>query len=873
MRASAAFFAAFLFVLAGAAAAEPPTLDALRFLPGDDALAGAWGDQSPPDIARGGDGFLAVWGDARAYEGKYDIYGALLDAAGNPVGASFAINQDDGSQTDPKVAWNGQNWLVVFLSDGLLKAARVAPDKTVLDPVPISIASPGAGAGVTIASDGSSWAVLWAGTSAGNADLRGARISAAGAVLDPGGVQVLPETYYIRSVGPMAFCQNRYFMVWAGDSGVMALRLTPTLQKMDAGPITIAGSASYAETAPNIAANANEFFVTWTETDNSYWVEQIKGSRVSPAGVAATPGGVPINENKSGGTGADVAWDGTQWIVAWTGPGALANRVSAAGIVLDGTGFQLASATAFYDARSAAVAGAPGGGAKVVWMDYRSHLENDIWGASVDSAGGASGPDALVGISAPAQQNPRIVWNGSGYTVAWISQTSTASRVLVQRLDASGVPIDQQPVEVVAGTNLVEPWIAWSGTRYLVTWKSRTNVRVYARRLAPDLSFQDAAPIEVMTGDGPAVAALGDVFLVVVQNSPSYWQWRDTYAQRIDGATGTKLGNLIVLPGGFAWAGTVGTVGNRWLVSWEAHYSHNQSPYTLSAAWVNPDGTLGPNFGLVSGSGFGTAGVEIASHPQLGAIVYSTTRMPSASNGEISMMRVRADGTFVDGYTGFNLTGNAPGEQYAPAAAWNGVEFVTAFQDTRASTPYVSFPKSDIYASRASAEGVVQDGIGGFAVETTAETEWQPAVAGSGGFTMVAASHLRGADFGALRIGVRRLIPAGLPLPAVDGLRFASASNLNWNGTKAPVVYDILRGDLAALASQGSIAGAACFADDLPSTDHADAAVPAGGTGFYYLVRADRSGSIPGTYDDPVTNRQAHGRDDDVGAGGCAHTP
>jgi hypothetical protein len=64
----------------------------------------------------------------------------------------------------------------------------------------------------------------------------------------------------------------------------------------------------------------------------------------------------------------------------------------------------------------------------VVWQDYRSHLENDVWGASVRSNGGANGPDAIVSVSAPSQQDPRIVWNGSGYAVAWVSQTSTASR-------------------------------------------------------------------------------------------------------------------------------------------------------------------------------------------------------------------------------------------------------------------------------------------------------------------------------------------------------------------------------------------------------------------------------------------------------------
>jgi hypothetical protein len=871
MRHLVVILSSLLASLAPGAFAAPPALGPLQFLPGDAALAGASGEQAAPDLARGGDGFLAVWSDARAQEGKYDVYGIRLDAAGDPVGASFAINQDDGSQVRPLVAWNGQNWLVAFMSNATLSAVRVAPDGSLLDAQPIAIASPGSDAAYLLASDGAGWAVLWAGRTAGSADLRGARIGASGTVLDPGGVQILPETYFVRPIDSIAFCKDRYLVVWGADAGIVGLRLSPTLQKLDPSPITIAGGA-YFESAPEIAGNGTEFYLVWTESDNSYWVNQIKGSRVSLAGVAATPAGVPVNENLSGGSGADVAWDGTRWVAAWTGAGAFANRISAAGSVLDGTGFQLASGTVLYDARDIAAAGAPGGGAKAVWTDYRNHLENDIWGAMA-GASGTAGPNAIVGLSAPSQQSPRVVWNGNGYTVAYLSLTSGGGRVLVQRLDAGGAAIDQHPVEVAAGPDVVEPWIAWSGTRYLVVWKTRSDVRVHARRLAPDLSLQDVAPIEVMAGDGPSVAALGDVFLVAAQNSPSYWQWRDTYAQRIDGATGAKLGGLIGLAGGFAWAGTVGTVGNRWLLSWEAHYSHNESPYTLVAAWVNADGTAGPNFGLVSGSGFGTAGVEIASHPQLGAIVYSTTRAPSASNGEIYLIRVQADGALPDGYTGLLVTGNASGNQYAPGAAWNGVEFVAAFQDDRASTPFVDYPESDIYASRVTSAAVVLDGVGGFPVETAPVPEWQPAVAGSGGDTLVAASHLRGGEFGSLRVGVRRLIPADAPLPAVDGLRFQGGMSIVWNGGKAGTVYDMLRGDLRALATVGSIADAACLADDLPSTSHDDTSRPGAGTGFYYLVRADRSGSVPGTYDDPVTTGLAHGRDDDVGGSGCPHIP
>ena len=93
-----------------------------QFVPGDDAIGAAAGDQSAPAIARGGDTFLVVWSDKRSnpnggiyfeFETSNDIYGVRLDATGNPLEpVSFPIAAGPGSQENPKVVWNGTNWLV-----------------------------------------------------------------------------------------------------------------------------------------------------------------------------------------------------------------------------------------------------------------------------------------------------------------------------------------------------------------------------------------------------------------------------------------------------------------------------------------------------------------------------------------------------------------------------------------------------------------------------------------------------------------------------------------------------------------------------------------------------------------------------------------
>jgi subtilisin family serine protease len=53
--------------------------------------------------------------------------------------------------------------------------------------------------------------------------------------------------------------------------------------------------------------------------------------------------------------------------------------------------------------------------------------------------------------------------------------------------------------------------------------------------------------------------------------------------------------------------------------------------------------------------------------------------------------------------------------------------------------------------------------------------------------------------------------------------------------------YDLLRGDVGALQSSGSIAAAACRANDLTTPSFDDADLPAPGAAFYYLARAQNS--------------------------------
>ena len=75
----------------------------------------------------------------------------------------------------------------------------------------------------------------------------------------------------------------------------------------------------------------------------------------------------------------------------------------------------------------------------------------------------------------------------------------------------------------------------------------------------------------------------------------------------------------------------------------------------------------------------------------------------------------------------------------------------------------------------------------------------------------------------------------------VSGVRFRSASGLDWNGAAAGsgtgARYDVVRGTLQA----GAGGGATCLANDAAARTLTDASVPAPGTAFTYIVRASNA--------------------------------
>jgi hypothetical protein len=200
----------------------------------------AGGGPAPAAVASDGSGWLAAW-----YNYPAGIYAARIGADGALLG-TITLSEAPGGF--PAVAYADGVYLVAFGdardSGTSISAIRVAPDGTVLDPVPIPISSPpGAKWLGGVASDGERFFVVWGDTRRGDTspmgypavDVYAARVTTGGELLDgpPSGggiaVNALPGQNKVDPV--VAFDGERFVVTWWIDgywapAGAYAARVT-----------------------------------------------------------------------------------------------------------------------------------------------------------------------------------------------------------------------------------------------------------------------------------------------------------------------------------------------------------------------------------------------------------------------------------------------------------------------------------------------------------------------------------------------------------------------------------------------------------------------------------------------------------------------
>lgn len=766
----------------------------------------ATGKQEKPQLAKGGETFLAVWSDTRTalaangtiqvggggpYSGQglgtmNDIYAARLDESGNVIDQHpIVVSQASYDQSYPQVAWNGQNWLVVWYQElendyynYEMRGVRVSPSGTVLDGTPFAIGTASNTLGSFPASlvfDGTNWVVFWEGFNASQTarSVFAARIAADGTVLDAQGSAVYNHPSQNLTDPDVAYNGSGFLLVFhdLADQIIYGLPLTQNLAAAGAKfPINTFSPSQ--PTKPQVASNGDGYLVVWDEHPFSGNIGGVTGSRVSGTGQVLDRNGLIIDDNVGVSESfPNLSWNGTNWFVTYTSgyysprnnynPQSIyVRRVSDAGAVLDAKPIRISNRGS--SALFPAITTGFGNSVQAVWHDLRA--DEDIYTAKVPADGIAS-KETAVSLGAPRQSKPRIAFGGGVFLSVFQREISGRAKIFGQRLDSVGNALDAEPflISKGAGQTNRNPSVAFNGTSFLVVWEREQTDKygnrvwkVYGRR-ASTAGTPVGAPFYVMDGVTPDVAALGDTFLTVAIR-PAGSETRNVVSVRVSG-TGAVLGSPTLLLGNFNFAPRVAAFGNRWLTVWEYHSRHDSSTSWIRAAFVEPLGTAAPSFQVAISDNPLSMEISYDDTPHL-AVAGDKALVVWADNdteqNNIKARLIQANGTLLGSNIGFVIS-SAPGSQFSPAVAWDGSQYLATWLDQR-NEQFPIQPRGDIYAARLDPTGAILEG---FPVANSSAPEETPFVASARGVTVFAYSAFYDhAPYSAMRVTTRTSSPA-----------------------------------------------------------------------------------------------------------------
>jgi hypothetical protein len=402
------------------------------------------------------------------------------------------------------------------------------------------------------------------------------------------------------------------------------------------------------------------------------------------------------------------------------------------GIVLDSAGILVSRATSW---RQSPWPVFDGTNFLVVWQDYRSGQNWDIYGARVSTQGAVLDSAGIaICIAANSRVVPAVAFDGANSLVIWEDERSGSEDIYGSRVTPEGAVLDSAGIAVASAAYYgLSPAAASDSTNYLVVWqdnRSDSIWHVYGARVSPQGALLDPAviPVTAVPSDqrSPAVAFDGTNYLVV-------WRGVDNDSIcRILAARLTPEGVLLDSIGlGISQGGTdvesaaVGFDGTNYLVVWSEF--HSGTDYDINAARMTPGGTV-----------LDSPSIAISAKPtweMTPAVAFDGTSylvVWSASGGTgcrcIFGARVTSRGEVLDTAAILIAAAGAFNDQTLPAVAFDGTNFLVAWQDTRGS--------GDIYAARVTPQGIVLD-PSGITVCGAAGNQGAPSMCPDGAGTLV----------------------------------------------------------------------------------------------------------------------------------------
>jgi Secretion system C-terminal sorting domain len=649
--------------------------------------------QNEPSVASDGSGFFVVWEDDRKSE-DLDIFGVVIDQSGrvlNPAG--LAITTATDNQENPSVAFDGLRYLVVWEDSRNgnhdIYGARIGRFGTLLDTNGFAISNAEADQfSPSVAFDGTNFLVVWEDYREGEADIYGARVTTNGVVIDSSGIAISNSTGGQYSP-QLAFADTNFLVVWQDSRNgyhydIYGARVNQAGQIIDTTNLPISVDTSYQEN-PSIAFDGTNYLVAWQDFRSSRF--KIFGARVNQSGEVIDSSGFVISTGAQGPTEPFLAFDGTNYLVVWNEP--RGNRLN-------------------------------------------------IYGTRVSTDGNVLDTNGIfISVTASAARSPAVTANSNKYFVVWEDDLTADSDIFGTRVTQSGAVLDSISILVSTGINSQrEPSAAFDGTNYLVVWEDLQDrnyiycarVNQYGTVLDTNGIFISNRRIDPEDFSRPSVAFDGSNFLVI---------WNDYLVDNIDSSYiyGARINRdgLVLDPYGFPvsrqafyqWNPSIAYDGTNYLVVWADERGHE---YNIFGTRLTPTGLVLDPAGIpISTAPSWQSEPSVAFDGTNYLVVWLDWR---TGYPEIYGARVNQFGSVLDP-DGFQISNETFYYKDEPAIAFDGTNYLVVWQGDRTGDD------NDIFGARVNQSGVVLDSIG-ITITTAEENQEFPSVVFNGNDYLVA---------------------------------------------------------------------------------------------------------------------------------------
>lgn len=246
-------------------------------------------------VASDGRDWFVVWNRSN------DIYGRFVRADGT-MGASFLVSGGTANKFYPRAAWDGTNYLVVWedrgADSGDIAGTRVSPSGTVLDGANgfTIVQAVGAQSQPRIAWNGTRYLVVWDDFRNGaNLDVYAARVAANATVEDAGGIAVAAFADS-QTQADVAASGSTFLVVWQDErpttgSDIYAARVSSAGAVLDAAGFAIVAGTASPSASPVVGYNGVDFVVAWKDNRSG---TDIYAARVSTGGSVRDPSGIGV---------------------------------------------------------------------------------------------------------------------------------------------------------------------------------------------------------------------------------------------------------------------------------------------------------------------------------------------------------------------------------------------------------------------------------------------------------------------------------------------------------------------------------------------------------------------------------------------------